>query len=191
MCDENRYGYSACAALLREQGLAAIPRLAIYAHRNDCGSLLAQINHPQAIRLLLLVADKNKPSQQRVSTFAKKYPHAALAAVAELLALPEPPARPGYPEIAEKKRPQQQKKREESWRMLLRTLLNTHPQLAEQVTPWLSTKAQELLAASRPSMPSDVTLATDRSCLPELLRSLPANPPVSLITFRSMNVSPA
>lgn len=25
MCDENRYGYSACAALLREQGLAAIP----------------------------------------------------------------------------------------------------------------------------------------------------------------------
>ncbi|MBZ7514042.1 DUF4132 domain-containing protein [Klebsiella grimontii] len=173
MCDENRYGYSACAALLREQGLAAIPRLAIYAHRNDCGSLLAQINHPQAIRLLLLVADKNKPSQQRVSTFAKKYPHAALAAVAELLALPEPPARPGYPEIAEKKRPQQQKKREESWRMLLRTLLNTHPQLAEQVTPWLSTKAQELLAASRPSMPSDVTLATDRSCLPEILRSPP------------------
>lgn len=161
------FGYVGVAKpAMPARALAAISRLALYAYRDDCGSLLAQINHPQAIRLLLLVADKNKSSQQRVSTFAKKYPHAALAAVAELLALPEPPACPGYPEIAEKKR-------EESWRTLLRTLLNTHPQLAEQVTPWLSTKAQELLAASRPSMPSDVTLATDRSCLPEILRSPP------------------
>lgn len=161
------FGYVGVAKpAMPARALAAISRLALYAYRDDCGSLLGQINHPQAIRLLLLVADKNKSSQQRVSTFAKKYPHAALAAVAELLALSEPPARPGYPEIAEKKR-------EESWRTLLRTLLNTHPQLAEQVTPWLSTKAQELLAASRPSMPLDVTLATDRSCLPEILRSPP------------------
>ncbi len=40
MSHENHFGYAACAALLREQGLAAIPRLAMYAHKEDCGSLL-------------------------------------------------------------------------------------------------------------------------------------------------------
>ncbi|XPE36377.1 hypothetical protein ACNKHN_12400 [Shigella flexneri] len=35
-----------------------VPRLAMYAHKEDCGSLLVQINHPQVIRTLLLVADK-------------------------------------------------------------------------------------------------------------------------------------
>lgn len=94
MSHENHFGYAACAALLREQGLAAIPRLAMYAHKEDCGSLLVQINHPQVIRTLLLVADKNKPSLQRVAKYHKNFPHATLAALAELLALTEPPARP-------------------------------------------------------------------------------------------------
>lgn len=61
-------------ALLREQGLAAVPRLAMYAHKEDCGSLLVQINHPQVIRTLLLVADKNKPSLQRVAKYSKNFP---------------------------------------------------------------------------------------------------------------------
>lgn len=59
---------------LREQGLAAVPRLAMYAHKEDCGSLLVQINHPQVIRILLLVADKNKPSLQRVAKYSKTSP---------------------------------------------------------------------------------------------------------------------
>ncbi len=75
MSHENHFGYAACAALLREQGLAAIPRLAMYAHKEDCGSLLVQINHPQVIRTLLLVADKNKPSLQRVAKYHKNFPH--------------------------------------------------------------------------------------------------------------------
>lgn len=62
MSHENHFGYAACAALLREQGLAAVPRLAMYAHKEDCGSLLVQINHPQVIRTLLLVADKTNPA---------------------------------------------------------------------------------------------------------------------------------
>lgn len=169
----NRYGYAACAALLREQGLAAVARLAIYAHKDDCGSLLAQINHPQVIRLLLLVADKNKPSQLRVAKYARQFPASTLAALAELLALPEPPARPGYPEIEDKKLPQQQKKREESWRMLLRTLLNTHPPLAEQVSPWLSAQARELLATFQQALPAGVTVAVDNPGLPEILLSPP------------------
>ncbi len=67
----------------------------MYAHKEDCGSLLVQINHPQVIHTLLLVADKNKPSLQRVAKYSKNFPHATLAALAELLALKEPPARPG------------------------------------------------------------------------------------------------
>ncbi|HBM3112060.1 TPA: DUF4132 domain-containing protein [Klebsiella oxytoca] len=169
---ENCYGYAACAAVLREQGLAAVSRLAAYAHRDDCGSLLAQINHPQVIRLLL-VADKNKPSQLRVAKYARQFPASTLAALAELLALPEPPARPGYPEIEDKKLPQQQKKREESWRMLLRTLLNTHPPLAEQVSPWLSAQARELLATFQQALPAGVTVAVDNPGLPEILLSPP------------------
>lgn len=90
MSHENHFGYAACAALLREQGLAAVPRLAMYAHKEDCGSLLVQINHPQVIRTLLLVADKNKPSLQRVAKYSKNFPHATLAALAELLALKAP-----------------------------------------------------------------------------------------------------
>ncbi len=114
MSHENHFGYAACAALLREQGLAAIPRLAMYAHKEDCGSLLVQINHPQVIRTLLLVADKNKPSLQRVAKYHKNFPHATLAALAELLALTEPPARPGYPIIEDKKLPEPPR---ESWRL--------------------------------------------------------------------------
>ncbi len=54
---------------LREQGLAAVPGLAMYAHikKIPSGSLLVQINHPASHRTLLLVADKNKPSLQRVA----------------------------------------------------------------------------------------------------------------------------
>ncbi|BDY95931.1 hypothetical protein MUTS15_45880 [Escherichia coli] len=89
MSHENHFGYAACAALLREQGLAAVPRLAMYAHKEDCGSLLVQINHPQVIRTLLLVADKTNPACN-VWLNTVKLPHATLAALAELLALKAP-----------------------------------------------------------------------------------------------------
>ncbi|ENC8108097.1 DUF4132 domain-containing protein [Escherichia coli] len=145
MSQKNHFGYAACAALLREQGLAAIPRLAMYAHKEDCGSLLVQINHPQVIHTLLLVADKNKPSLQRVAKYSKNFPHATLAALAELLALKEPPARPGYPIIEDKKLPAQQKARDEYWRTLLQTLMASQPQLAEEVMQWLSTQARAVL----------------------------------------------
>lgn len=173
MSRENRHGYAACAALLREQGLAAVPRLAFYAHRDDCGSLLAQINHPQVIRLLLLVADKNKPSQERVNKFAKKFPATALLALAELLVLKEPPERPGYPRIEAKKRPQQQKKRTESWRTLLQGLVNLHPQLIEQVSPWLSPQALTLLHVYQQPSSLEATSVADSASLPEILRSPP------------------
>lgn len=170
---ENHYGYAACAALLREQGLAALPRLEIYAHKENCGSLLAQINHPQAIRLLLLATGKNKASLERVKKFARKYPHATLVALAELLALPEPPFPADYRYIKEKKRQQQQKESTEHWKMLLQGLVNTHPQLVEEIGPWLSAPALALLATYQPAPSSSVTVPTDNASLPEILRSPP------------------
>lgn len=173
MSHENHFGYAACAALLREQGLAAIPRLAMYAHKEDCGSLLVQINHPQVIRTLLLVADKNKPSLQRVAKYHKNFPHATLAALAELLALTEPPARPGYPIIEDKKLPAQQKARDEYWRTLLQTLMASQPQLAAEVMPWLSTQPQSVLKSYLSAPPKPVIDGTDNSNLPEILVSPP------------------
>ncbi|EQA1375098.1 DUF4132 domain-containing protein [Escherichia coli] len=173
MSHENHFGYAACAALLREQGLAVVPRLAIYAHKEDCGSLLVQINHPQVIRTLLLVADKNKPSLQRVAKYSKNFPHATLAALAELLALKEPPARPGYPIIEDKKLPAQQKARDEYWRTLLQTLMASQPQLAEEVMQWLSTQAQSVVKRYLSASPKPVIDSTDNSGLPEMLVSPP------------------
>lgn len=173
MSHENHFGYAACAALLREQGLAVVPRLAIYAHKEDCGSLLVQINHPQVIRTLLLVADKNKPSLQRVAKYSKNFPHATLAALAELLALKEPPARPGYPIIEDKKLPAQQKARDEYWRTLLQTLMASQPQLAAEVMPWLSTQARAVLKSYLSAPPKLVIDGTDNSNLPEILVSPP------------------
>ncbi|WP_411752065.1 DUF4132 domain-containing protein [Serratia sp. (in: enterobacteria)] len=173
MSRENHHGYAACAALLREQGLAAVPRLAPYAHRDDCGSLLVQINHPQVIRMLLLVADKNKPSQERVSKFSKKFPAATLVALAELLTLNVPPARPGYPGVEAKKLPQQQKKQKESWRARLQTLLNLHPQLIEQLTPWLSAQALALLHSFQQPSSLEAVGVADSTNLPEILLSPP------------------
>lgn len=185
---ENAFGYAACAALLREQGLAAIPRLAAYAHKEDCGSLLAQIDHPLAIRTLLLVADKNKASVQRVVKYGKKFPHATLAALAELLALKEPPTRPGYPIIEEKKRPQQQKAREESWQALLQTLIAKHPQLIEQVKPWLSEDAQAVLAQIAPTSLQAVRVDTETDGLPTILVSPPWRSRKKKSTVRRFNL---
>ena len=173
MSHENHFGYAACAALLREQGIAAVPRLAMYAHKEDCGSLLVQINHPQVIRILLLVADKNKPSLQRVAKYSKNFPHATLAALAELLALKESPARPGYPIIEDKKLPAQQKARDEYWHTLLQTLMASQPQLAEEVMPWLSTQARAVVNSYLSASPKPVIDSTDNSSLPEILVSPP------------------
>ncbi len=173
MSHENHFGYAACAALLREQGLAAVPRLAMYAHKEDCGSLLVQINHPQVIRTLLLVADKNKPSLQRVAKYSKNFPHATLAALAELLALKAPPARPGYPIIEDQKLPAQQKARDEYWHTLLQTLMASQPQLAEEVMPCLSTQAQAVVNGYLSASPKLAFESTHSNDLPEILVSPP------------------
>lgn len=144
----------------------------MYAHKEDCGSLLVQINHPQVIRTLLLVADKNKPSLQRVAKYSKNFPHATLAALAELLAL-KPPARPGYPIIEDKKLPAQQKARDEYWHTLLQTLMASQPQLAEEVMPCLCTQAQAVVNGYLSASPKLAFESTHSNDLPEILVSPP------------------
>ena len=108
MSHENHFGYAACAALLREQGLAAVPRLAMYAHKEDCGSLLVQINHPQVIRTLLLVADKTNPACNVWLNTVKTSPCDARR-TGRTAGVKSPLRAPGYPIIEDKKLPAQQK----------------------------------------------------------------------------------
>ena len=109
--------------VLQEQGIAGIARFAPYAYADLCGSILAEINHPQALMLLIRVSGKTKRCHERMTKACTAFPHAALAALAELLA----------------------QKEENSWRIMLMTMLISQPALAEQATPWLSTPAVAVL----------------------------------------------
>ncbi|QLO36187.1 DUF4132 domain-containing protein [Klebsiella sp. RHBSTW-00484] len=175
---ENHYGYAACAALLREQGLTAVSRLAPYAHGDDCAGLLAQIDHPQAVTLLLHVADKNQRSMARVNKCAKLFPQATLAALAELLAQKNVAGHLGWlnkwgdePDLQE--RESRQPKLEAIWQSLLQVLLTAQPSMVEQILPWLTPQAAALLQLRSEEQTSAPLLTTDNASLPEILLSPP------------------
>lgn len=111
------------ATVLQEQGVTALPRFAPYAASDYCADVLRHINHPFALTLLIRVAGHTKRCHDRMTKACATFPHAALAALAELLV----------------------QKEENSWRIMLMTMLISHPTLAEQVIPWLSTPAVAVL----------------------------------------------
>ena len=111
------------ATVLQEQGVTALPRFAPYAASDYCADVLRHINHPFALTLLIRVAGHTKRCHDRMTKACAAFPHAALAALAELLV----------------------QKEENSWRIMLMTMLISHPILAEQVIPWLSTPAVAVL----------------------------------------------
>ncbi|EIU0443022.1 WGR and DUF4132 domain-containing protein [Escherichia coli] len=111
------------ATVLQEQGVTALPRFAPYAASDYCADVLRHINHPFALTLLIRVAGHTKRCHDRMTKACAAFPHAALAALAELLV----------------------QKEENSWRIMLMTMLISHPALAEQVIPWLSTPAVAVL----------------------------------------------
>lgn len=111
------------ATVLQEQGVTALPRFAPYAASDYCADVLRHINHPFALTLLIRVAEHTKRCHDRMTKACAAFPHAALAALAELLV----------------------QKEENSWRIMLMTMLISHPTLAEQVIPWLSTPAVAVL----------------------------------------------
>ncbi|HAH6296868.1 TPA: WGR and DUF4132 domain-containing protein [Escherichia coli] len=108
------------ATVLQEQGVTALPRFAPYAASDYCADVLRHINHPFALTLLIRVAGHTKRCHDRMTKACAAFPHAALA---ELLV----------------------QKEENSWRIMLMTMLISHPTLAEQVIPWLSTPAVAVL----------------------------------------------
>lgn len=111
------------ATVLQEQGVAALPRFAPYAASDYCADVLRHINHPFALTLLIRVAGHTKRCHDRMTKACAAFPHAAMAALTELLG----------------------QKEENSWRIMLMTMLISQPALAEQVIPWLSTPAVAVL----------------------------------------------
>ncbi|HCN9818627.1 TPA: WGR and DUF4132 domain-containing protein [Escherichia coli] len=111
------------ATVLQEQGVTALPRFAPYAASDYCADVLRHINHPFALTLLIRVAGHTKRCHDRMTKACAAFPQAALAALAELLV----------------------QKEENSWRIMLMTMLISQPTLAEQVIPWLSTPAVAVL----------------------------------------------
>lgn len=136
--------------VLQEQGIAGIARFAPYAYADLFGSILAEINHPQALMLLIRVSGKTKRCHERMTKACTAFPHTALAALAELLA----------------------QKEENSWRIMLMTMLISQPALAEQVTPWLSTPAVAVLKSCQQQLTQPSNHAS-ADMLPAVLVSPP------------------
>ncbi|EEU1435119.1 WGR and DUF4132 domain-containing protein [Escherichia coli] len=116
-----------CATALQEQGVTALARFSHYATGDTCGEVLMHINHPQALTLLIHASEQGKRCHDRMTKAFVRFPHAALAALAELLA----------------------QKDEKRWRIMLMTMLISQPALAEQVIPWLSTPAVAVLKSCK------------------------------------------
>lgn len=123
--DDGHQGKILCATVLQEQGIQGIDRLAPYACGDNCGDVLTHVNHPKALMHLIRASERSKRSHQRMTKAAKRFPHAMLAALAELLA----------------------QKKEKRWRTMLLTLLTAQPSLAAEAMPWLSLPAAAALEA--------------------------------------------
>ena len=67
------------------QGVAALPRFAPYAASDYCADVLRHINHPFALTLLIRVAGHTKRCHDRMTKAIAAFPHAAMAALTELL----------------------------------------------------------------------------------------------------------
>ncbi|MTD25776.1 DUF4132 domain-containing protein [Erwinia sorbitola] len=121
------YGEIVTSTLLLEQGVCALPRLTPYAHGDRCGEVLMHVNHPQALAMLIGAAGKGKRCYERAAKASKRFPHAAFAALVQLL----------------------NGKEDALWRTQLHALLHNQPQLAAEVTPWLTAEEQALVSGSQ------------------------------------------
>jgi predicted DNA-binding WGR domain protein len=138
------------ATVMREQGVAGIARFAPYAHDDLCGELVSNINHPQALMQLIRVSEQGKRCHERMTQTSARFPHAALAALAELLV----------------------QKEQKRWRIMLMTLLSAQPELVGQISPWLSAQAATLLEACQQQLNQQADCASD-DMLPAVLVSPP------------------
>ncbi|EJE2979212.1 WGR and DUF4132 domain-containing protein [Escherichia coli] len=139
-----------CATILKEQGVAALARFAPYAAGDTCGEVLMHINHPQALTLLIHASEQGKRCHDRMTKAFVRFPHAALAALAELLA----------------------KKDEKRWRMMLMTMLISQLTLAERVISWLSAPAVTVLKSCQQQL-TQPSVYANADMLPAVLVSPP------------------
>nr|WP_059253126.1 WGR and DUF4132 domain-containing protein [Escherichia albertii] len=139
-----------CATVLQEQGVTALSRFAHYATGDTCGEVLMHINHPQALTLLIHASEQGKRCHDRMTKAFVRFPHAALAALAELLA----------------------QKDEKRWRMMLMTMLISQPTLAERVIPLLSAPAVTVLKSCQQQL-TQPSVYANADMLPAVLVSPP------------------
>ncbi|EFO2100205.1 MolR family transcriptional regulator [Escherichia coli] len=139
-----------CATVLQEQRVAALARFTPYASGDTCGEVLMHINHPQALTSLIHASEQGKRCHERMTKAFARFPHAAMAALAELLA----------------------QKEEKSWRMMLMTMLISQPALAERVIPWLTSPAATVLKSCQQQLTQPSNHACD-DMLPAVLVSPP------------------
>lgn len=148
--DNYYHGAIWTATVLQEQGVAALPRFAPYAASDYCGDVLRHINHPFALTLLIRVAGQSKRCHERMMKACASFPHAALAALVELLT----------------------QKDEKRWRMMLMTMLISQPALAERVIPWLSAPAATVLKSCQQQL-TQPSVDANTDMLPAVLVSPP------------------
>ncbi|EER0127953.1 WGR and DUF4132 domain-containing protein [Escherichia coli] len=139
-----------CATVLKEQGVAALARFAPYAAGDTCGEVLMHINHPQALTLLIHASEQGKRCHDRMTRAFVRFPHAALAALAELLA----------------------QKDEKRWRMMLMTMLISQPTLVERVISWLSAPTVTVLKSCQQQL-TQPSVYANADMLPAVLVSPP------------------
>ncbi|EFB1674127.1 DUF4132 domain-containing protein [Escherichia coli] len=147
----NTYGASWSATVLREQGIAALARLASYAEEDNCGDVLKCINHPLAITALIEAADTNKRCYERLIKSAENFPSATIAALAEALV----------------------KKDDKRKHTLLVSLLNANPLLVEKLVIGLSSQAANLLQQCQQLLNSRNEDFANSEILPMVLVSPP------------------
>lgn len=108
------------------------------------------INHPQALTLLIHASEQGKRCHDRMTKAFVRFPHAALAALAELLA----------------------QKDEKRWRMMLMTMLISQPTLVEGVISWLSAPTVTVLKSCQQQL-TQPSVYANADMLPAVLVSPP------------------
>ncbi|MET3133991.1 putative DNA-binding WGR domain protein [Oxalobacteraceae bacterium GrIS 1.11] len=145
----------AVATALREHGTAAAAILADGAFIAATAQALACIGTPDSMTALALACDVNKASQTRFSKTVQRWPLAAIAALAELIAADGCGPGPA--------------------RAILSTLVHDHADQLDAFTPWISAPAAHLLRELAGQIAAPIDTAEPAELPPVL-----ANPPWTL-----------
>lgn len=113
------------ATLLQEWGVNALDALAPYAAQDEAGQGLTCIGLPEAVEALARVASSSKNALFRLMQAVERWPVAATAALARLVAADGKEASLVLP--------------------TLQQLLHRHPELPEQLAPWIEPSANQVL----------------------------------------------